>query len=264
MAFRASRKVSIFSATLLAIEFVLVIATMSLLCCTYPERFRKTLWEIGGENGWNSNPHLRIYFYANYQQPPEIPLVWAQRLSESNLAISILATAMFSTRIALTYFDVAWGFSRLFNTANDVLLSGFWMYSVVAQSSSDLTDPDHLSVRPWYLEKSCNILDASGVEVCLLAKACFTLSVLSLIFFFARFVVSVLQFAYWCGQFQMFDRGMEMLCARLQKHPIDSGGGFIFSGGAQVDEYRDSVCNDGGVTYYRRGLTSIATDEVAV
>ncbi|OTA55569.1 hypothetical protein K449DRAFT_399899 [Hypoxylon sp. EC38] len=173
-------RIGLFKAIMLIIELGLVIVTMSLLCCAYPERFRRTLWEIGGENGWNSNPRLRIYFYANYQQPPEIPLIWAQRLSESNLAISVLATAICSTRIILFCFNVAPGFSRLFNALNDVLLSGFWMYSVVAQSSSDLTDPDHLSLRPWYLEKSCGIFDSSVIEVCLLAKACFAFSVLSL------------------------------------------------------------------------------------
>ncbi|KAI1133985.1 hypothetical protein F5Y05DRAFT_249496 [Hypoxylon sp. FL0543] len=163
---------------LLAIELSLVIVTMSLLCCAYPEWFRKTLWEIGGEHGWNSNPRLRIYFYANHQQPPEIPLVWTQ--GESNLAISVLATAICLARIISSCFRVTSGFSRLLDAMNDMLLSGFWMYSVVAQSSSDLTDPSHLSLRPWYLEKSCNILDSSVIRICLLAKACFAFSVLSL------------------------------------------------------------------------------------
>ncbi|KAI0834408.1 hypothetical protein F5Y06DRAFT_279187 [Hypoxylon sp. FL0890] len=227
-------------AILLVAEFGLVITTMSLLCCAYPERFRKTLWEIGGENGWNSNPRLRIYFYANYQQPPEIPLVWTQRLSESNLAISVLATAICLARITLSCFSVTSGLSRLFDAMNDLLLSGFWMYSVVAQSSSDLTDPDHLSLRPWYLEKSCNILDASVIEVCLLAKACFAFSVLSLIFFITRTIISVLQFTYWCGQVQMFDRIMEMLCARLQKDPTE-GSRFTISHVQMDDAYRDSI-----------------------
>lgn len=37
-----------------------------------------TLWEAGGAEGWNSDPEQRVYFYANYEQPPEIPLVWSQ------------------------------------------------------------------------------------------------------------------------------------------------------------------------------------------
>ncbi|KAI2617659.1 hypothetical protein GGS26DRAFT_397405 [Hypomontagnella submonticulosa] len=175
-----SSSMNFFRALLHSIEFGLVTVTLSLLCCAYPERFRKTLWEIGGENGWNSNPRLRIYFYANYEQPPEIPLIWTQRLSESNLAIAVLAATICSARIVLACFGVTPRFSRLFNAVNDVLLAGFWMYSVVAQSSSDLTDPEHLSVRPWYLEKSCDFLDAGIAGVCSLAKASFIFSVLSL------------------------------------------------------------------------------------
>ncbi|KAI0380594.1 hypothetical protein F5Y04DRAFT_94802 [Hypomontagnella monticulosa] len=218
--------IAMFRTISLSIEFGLVVITMSLLCCAYPERFRKTLWEIGGENGWNSNPRLRIYFYANYEQPPEIPLIWTQR--ESNLAIAVLATAICSARIVLACFGVTPHFSRLFNALNDVLLSGFWMYSVVAQSSSDLTDPDHISLRPWYLEKSCSILDASVASFCSLAKAQFTFSVLSLIFFFARSVLSVLQLAYWCGRYEVLDRVVDVVVARLLKDPRDGGSKFAF------------------------------------
>ncbi|KAL7628444.1 hypothetical protein AAE478_002647 [Parahypoxylon ruwenzoriense] len=196
---------------------------MSLLCCAYPEQFRKALWQIGGENGWNSNPRLRIYFYANYQQPPEIPLIWTQRLNESNLAISVLTVTISVVRVALGYFGVASSFSITYNALNDMLLSGFWMYSVAAQSSSDLTDPNHISVRPWYLEKSCNILDPSIVHFCFLAKACFAFSVLSLIFFFTRSVFSVLRLAYWCGSLHALDRGANMLHFGFRKYQaIDS------------------------------------------
>ncbi|KAI1377020.1 hypothetical protein F4677DRAFT_64641 [Hypoxylon crocopeplum] len=231
--------IGLFKAIFLVVEFGLVLVTMSLLCCAYPERFRKTLWQIGGENGWNSNPRLRIYFYANYQQPPEIPLIWTQRLSESNLAISVLAAAVCLSRIVLAYSSVPGGFSCVFNALNDMLLSGFWMYSVAAQSSSDLTDPDHFSVRPWYLEKSCNILDASVVEVCLLAKACFAFSVLSLVFFFGRSIFSVLRLAYWCGQFQLLDRGLSMLYPRFQGCRPGSQGSFTISDAQMYENWYD-------------------------
>ncbi|OTB01685.1 hypothetical protein M426DRAFT_25449 [Hypoxylon sp. CI-4A] len=202
---------------------------MSLLCCAYPERFRKTLWEIGGENGWNSNPRLRIYFYANYQQPPEIPLIWTQHLSESNLAVSILTAAIFSAKVALTYFGVSPLIYRLFGVGNDMVLSGFWMYSVIAQSSSDLTDPDHLSVRPWYLEKSCSILNSSVASNCYLAKTCFVFSALSLAFYLARSIWSVLQFTYWCGKMRVFERGIKGLDP-LQGVYVDGYGGIAIRG----------------------------------
>ncbi|KAI1382928.1 uncharacterized protein F4822DRAFT_421590 [Hypoxylon trugodes] len=225
-----------FGAILLVVEFVLAITTMSLLCCAYPEQFRKTLWEIGGENGWNSNPRLRIYFYANYEKPPEIPLVWDQRLSESNLAISILSTVICLARMVMIYSSVTPCFSCFWNAMNDVLLSGFWVYSIVAQSSGDFTDPNHPSVRPWYLEKSCDILDMSVADTCVLAKASFVFSVLSLIFFLARSVASVLSLAYWCGSLRILDRGIDMLCAR-RREGEDRGGIFDISD-VQLDEER--------------------------
>jgi len=41
-------------------------------------RYRDLLWEAGGTQGWNSDPSLRTYFYANHQEPPEIPTIWSQ------------------------------------------------------------------------------------------------------------------------------------------------------------------------------------------
>lgn len=64
---------------LLAAEAAIALAAVILFCSAYPDRFRTILWENGGVVGFNSNPRLRIYFYANYQEPPEVPLIWSQR-----------------------------------------------------------------------------------------------------------------------------------------------------------------------------------------
>lgn len=53
------------------------------------------------------------------------------------------------------------------------------------------------------------------------------------IFFFTRSVVSILRLAYWCGQLQVFDGGVEMLHDRIEK-----GGRFTISS-TRFDEYRD-------------------------
>lgn len=45
---------------------------------------RTELWSIGGEQGWNSNLKLRIYFYANHREPPEIPLLWTERYVQAS------------------------------------------------------------------------------------------------------------------------------------------------------------------------------------
>jgi hypothetical protein len=64
---------------LLMIELCICLSLLILFALGYPERYRSKLWENGGVKGWNSNPNLRIYFYANHKEPPEIPLIWTQR-----------------------------------------------------------------------------------------------------------------------------------------------------------------------------------------
>ena len=59
----------------------LAIIILLLILCGYacPDTFRTTLWREGGTHGWNSDPDLRIYFYANHQRPPTIPYIWSMR-----------------------------------------------------------------------------------------------------------------------------------------------------------------------------------------
>ncbi|KAI1655143.1 hypothetical protein F4813DRAFT_181843 [Daldinia decipiens] len=100
----------------LTAEIVLVLTTMLLMCLAYLERFRKALWEVGGQNSWN---------YISRQQ----------QQSESSLAISVLAASTCIARLVLAYFKPAAAHSCLFNTLNDIMLSGFWIYSIAAQCS---------------------------------------------------------------------------------------------------------------------------------
>jgi hypothetical protein len=62
------------------VEAALVGISLFLFSYGYPETVRKSLWEEGGLKLFNSNPRLRIYFYANYLEPPEIPYIWSQKL----------------------------------------------------------------------------------------------------------------------------------------------------------------------------------------
>lgn len=60
-------------------EFILVITLLAIFGAAYPDHFRTKMWEKGGAEGWNSDPEQRIYFYANYKEPPEVPLIWSQQ-----------------------------------------------------------------------------------------------------------------------------------------------------------------------------------------
>lgn len=45
--------------------------------------YQDSLWEAGGRNEWNSDPKMRIYFYANHKEPPDIPMIWSQEYVDS-------------------------------------------------------------------------------------------------------------------------------------------------------------------------------------
>ncbi|KAI1360844.1 hypothetical protein F5Y08DRAFT_37720 [Xylaria arbuscula] len=157
-------------------EFVLACTTLGFLLTVYPKTFRETLWLIGGEAGWNSNPRLRIYFFANYKEPPEIAFLWTQSLDAFNLGASILSLVVALTRISFVCFDmIAWATNAFY----DLLLSALWIYSIFIQLSGDYSDPEHLSHRPWYIQKSCSQITPKYARFCHLAKSAFALSMLS-------------------------------------------------------------------------------------
>lgn len=60
-------------------DFALAITLLSLFASAYTSCFLTTLWQVGGTKGWNSDPHQRVYYYANYREPPPVPSVWDER-----------------------------------------------------------------------------------------------------------------------------------------------------------------------------------------
>ncbi|KAK3293060.1 uncharacterized protein B0H64DRAFT_376029 [Chaetomium fimeti] len=169
---------------LLFIELVFVATALGVFAHGHATGLRTALWSTGGEHGWNSNPRLRIYFYANYQQPPEVPFLWTERCSESLLAVALVNITVWLVKLALLCCDFN---IRLLSAFYHVLMSGLWLFCVNAQSSSDLSDPEHLSLCPWYLEKSCSALsgkDGRQLSACYL-HLCFGLrtGVGSIVFF---------------------------------------------------------------------------------
>lgn len=66
------------SATRLFLTLEAAIALVLLVLFLHNYRYRDLLWQAGGEKGWNSDPKLRVYFYANYKDPPDVPEIWSQ------------------------------------------------------------------------------------------------------------------------------------------------------------------------------------------
>ncbi|CAM1507438.1 Fc.00g070790.m01.CDS01 [Cosmosporella sp. VM-42] len=184
---------------LLGLEFGVATTALVLFGLAYPDRFRSQLWENGGEEGLNSNPNKRIYFYANHKEPPEIPLIWSQRLTDSNFAIAILSFIIVAARFVMSRVSYL---PRYASIMYDVLLASFWSISLVGQSSGDFSDPDHASEHPWYLTQGCTSSWDRNRGYCRVAQA--------------SFVVSMLAVALYGGKvlFQL----LELVCNRGKEH----------------------------------------------
>ncbi|RMJ12296.1 hypothetical protein CDV36_008054 [Fusarium kuroshium] len=181
---------------LLLAEMFIALTAVILFGLAYPDRFRSRLWENGGEEGWNSNPNQRIYFYANHQEPPKVPYIWKQRLTESNLAIAILTLFIFFARAVLSHADFLY---RYISVIYDVVLLCFWTMSLANQSSGDLSDPKHPSPLPWYLTRSCSVAWDKNRGYCRIAQASFAVSILAAVVYGARLMREALLVAYEIG-----------------------------------------------------------------
>ena len=75
----------------IVLESVVVITAFTLSIVSYPHHLRTSLWAAGAAHGWNSDPHERVYFYANYETPPPVPFIWSE---EYGLLSSVLPQGM--------------------------------------------------------------------------------------------------------------------------------------------------------------------------
>ncbi|KAK1638548.1 hypothetical protein BDP81DRAFT_209254 [Colletotrichum phormii] len=184
-------------AVLLCLEAFVVFVALVLFGVAYPDRFRLRLWRNGGEEGWCSNPRMRIYFYANHEEPPEIPLIWSQRLTTSNMATAVLGATVFFARLTMAALRYE---ARWTNLVYDAFLAVLWACSAAAQIGPDLTDPRHLSERPWYLVRSCDEAWPQNRGWCRIAKWEYCWSILAAAFYVARILGSLGCLLYEKGQ----------------------------------------------------------------
>ncbi|KAH6990296.1 hypothetical protein EDB80DRAFT_882295 [Ilyonectria destructans] len=185
------------SLVLLGLELIITTTAVVLFGLAYPNRFRSKLWGNGGVEGWNSNPQQRIYFYANHLELPEIPLIWSQRLTDSNLAIAILSFVIFLTRGTMAYLDYL---PRYATILYDMLLAFLWIVSLAGQASGDFSDPDHPSVHPWYLTRGCADGWAGTRGFCHVAQASFAISMLAAMLYCGRLLREAMLVAYYRGR----------------------------------------------------------------
>ncbi|CAG7560334.1 unnamed protein product [Fusarium equiseti] len=182
---------------LILVELLISIAAFVLFCLEYPTDFRTSLWENGGVEGFNSNPNQRIYFYANHREPPEIPLIWSQRLANSNLAVAVLGLVVFVSRTSMSYLRYL---SHFTNIIYDMILLILWATSLAGQTAGDFTDPKHPSSHPWYLARGCSIAWDKTRGYCHIAQVGFLVSILAMVLYGTRLIREIILIAYDRGQ----------------------------------------------------------------
>lgn len=62
---------------LFVLEFFLTVAALTFFGIADPNTYRTKLWQNGANKGFNSDPSVVLYSFANYR-PISTPLVWSQ------------------------------------------------------------------------------------------------------------------------------------------------------------------------------------------
>jgi len=95
-------------------------------------------------------------------------------VEQSNIAVAAVGVVVCVLRWLLVWFKYRLGCIEL---VYDILLGGLWYASLSGQSASDMSDHDHLSARPWYLEKNCDAAKSPAASACALMQAQWAMSI---------------------------------------------------------------------------------------
>jgi hypothetical protein len=63
---------------LFGLELAGLIPLLVIFGISQPDLYRTKFWQIGFDKGFNSNPKMILYAYANHRPLPTIPFVWSQ------------------------------------------------------------------------------------------------------------------------------------------------------------------------------------------
>lgn len=133
-------------------ELAGTVALLVLFAIAQPDLFRTQLWQVGSVWGFNSDPNIIVWAKANHRPAPNVPFVWTERLTDYNVAISVLS--LFVLLVKLVAFIMrAWTpiIGLFFSLAMTVL----YTVSVYGQMGPDFYDPAHPSPIAWYIRYGC-------------------------------------------------------------------------------------------------------------
>ncbi|KAK3335345.1 hypothetical protein B0T19DRAFT_452287 [Cercophora scortea] len=162
-------------------ELLGVIAMLVLFGLQQPDVFRSQFWAIGYQEGFNSNPNMILYAYANHRPLPDIPFVWSQTLTNFNVAISVVSLFSLLSKMIATIMKV---YYPIIGLVANLGLTAIYTVSVYGQAGPDYADPKHPSPVAWYIRMSCDVAKPyNAVGNCQMAKASFAVTVLMMILY---------------------------------------------------------------------------------
>lgn len=172
----------------MVIELAGTVPALALFGIASPDLYRTQMWQIGYQNGWNSDPREILYAYSNYVPLPKIPLVWSQTLTDFNVAVSVLSMFVLLVKCSMFILHIWY---PLLSTVANLPIVVLWAVSVYGQMGPDHSDPHHPSNIAWYIRKSCSYATGPAHGYCLQAKGAFAVSVFMLVTFLANLILGI-------------------------------------------------------------------------
>lgn len=174
---------------LMIFELPFTVANLALFGIASPNLYRTTLWRIGGEKGFNSQPSFVLYAYANYR-PVTIPVIWSSFNTQYHLVIGVVCMFFYLVKATMWLLHV---FYPIFSLILHLALLVLWAYGIHMQTAPDTLDPKHQNKgMPWYLTKSCSIVDDKRIQgYCMQAKSAFAVSIIMLTIYAGFLVLTV-------------------------------------------------------------------------
>ncbi|TDZ33839.1 hypothetical protein C8035_v009227 [Colletotrichum spinosum] len=204
------------------LELIGLVPLLVLFGIAQPDLYRTKLWEVGHAYGFNSNPKMILYAYANYEPLPKIPFVWTRTLTDFNVALSVISLFILLTK--LVAFIMKFWFPLLAAVLNTCMVA-MYTVSVYGQMGPDHADPRYPSSVAWYIRKSCDLAAPfKASSSCKLAKGTFAATVYMLALNVASLAIAV----YVClpNKFDKMDDDDE-----------EGGGGAGSDGSSPVEDY---------------------------
>ncbi|KAF2723942.1 hypothetical protein K431DRAFT_219043 [Polychaeton citri CBS 116435] len=173
---------------LFILEFFWTIAMLTLAGVADPNTYRTKLWQNGADRGFNGDPSIIMYSYANYK-PIATPVVWSHFLTQYNVIISVLSMFVLLTKSAMF---ILHAFVPLLSVIIHLVLLILYAISVRNQSAPDMTDLDHPSPgMPWMMSRGCSYATDQNRGYCQQAVAQFGVTIVGLLVFTLYLIPSI-------------------------------------------------------------------------